>query len=129
MQDVVASIVESLLYSDQGLTAENAALISRVEQLERDLDTRDGIVTRYTARLERLTTKNTELERSLENSFREIERGQKSLEDCLTKHSCVICTSAEADRLTGCVVEVLNMISLDRTSNISIFVRCRHFHA
>ncbi len=94
--------VKSIQCTNHQLTTENAVLVSRVEELERDLVTRDAMVTRYTARLERLTTKNRELEESLENSLKEIEMRQKSLEDWSTKHNCVICTSVEADRLTEC---------------------------
>lgn len=60
------------------------------------------MVTRYIARLELLTTKNTEVDESLENSLREIKKEQKSLEDGSSKHNYVICTSAEADRLIAC---------------------------
>jgi chromosome segregation ATPase len=94
--------VKSIQCTNNQLITENAVLMSRVEELERDLATRDAMVTRYTTRLERLTIKNAELNKSLENSLREIEKGQKSLKDWSSKHNCVICTSAEADRLTGC---------------------------
>jgi chromosome segregation ATPase len=94
--------VKSIRCTNDQLTTENAVLISRVERLKRDIVTRDAILTRSTARIERLTTKNMELEESLQNSLNEIEKGRKSLEDWLNKHNCVICTSAEADRLTEC---------------------------
>jgi hypothetical protein len=61
--------VKSIQCTNHQLTTENAALTSRVEELERHLTTRDAMVARYTARLERLTTKNTELEKDLENSL------------------------------------------------------------
>jgi Zinc finger, C3HC4 type (RING finger) len=50
------------------------------------------MVTRHTARLERLAARNAELDKRLENSLRETRKAQK----------CQICTSAEADRLTEC---------------------------
>jgi chromosome segregation ATPase len=73
--------VKSIQCTNDQLITEKAALISRVGELERDLATRDAMVTRYTTRLERLRIKNAELNKSLENSLREIEKGQKSLKD------------------------------------------------
>jgi chromosome segregation ATPase len=94
--------VKSIQCTNDELKTENAALTSRVEVLERDLATCDVMMTRYTARLERLTARNAELDKRLENSLRETEKAQKSFEDWSSKHKCQICMSAEADRLTGC---------------------------
>jgi hypothetical protein len=94
--------VKNIQRTNHELTTKNAALVSRVEVLERDVATYKVVMTRCTARLERLTARNVELDKSLENSLRETEMARKSLEDWLSKRNCQICTSAEADRLTGC---------------------------
>jgi chromosome segregation ATPase len=57
--------------------AENVALTSRIEVLERDLALRDTTMAHCTTRLERLTTRNTELKRRLKNSLRENEEVRK----------------------------------------------------
>ena len=70
--------------------------------VERDLTTRDTMMAHCTSRLERLTTINTELETRLKNSLRENKEVRQCLEDWLRKRECLVCTSAEADRLTEC---------------------------
>jgi hypothetical protein len=70
--------VKSIGCTNHELTTENAALISRVEVLERDLATCDFMMTRYTARLEHLTARNVELNKSSENSLGETEKTQKA---------------------------------------------------
>ena len=80
----------------------NTALECRVKVLERDLATHKATRTHHTTRLEGVTAKNRELEKSLEKSRRETDKAQKALKDYSSKHRCRVCMSAEADRLTGC---------------------------
>ena len=94
--------LQSVERTNHELRTENATLTSRIKVLKRDLATQDNMRTHYTTRLERLSARNTELKKSLENSLRETDEAQKSLEDYSSKHKCLICTSAEADRLTRC---------------------------
>ena len=58
--------------------------------------------TSYRQRLERLTAKNTELEKDLKIRLRETNDAQRSLEGYSRKHRCPICTLTEADKLTEC---------------------------
>jgi hypothetical protein len=94
--------VANVQRTNDELRTKNATLISRVEVLERDLASCDVDITRFTARIERLTARNAGLKKDLENSLRATETASKSLEDWLSKRSCQICSSAEADRQTGC---------------------------
>lgn len=77
--------------TNKELQSNNVGLTSRNKVLESDLKI-----------LVRLTARNTELNKSLEESQRELKKAQEDLAAWSGKHSCQICMLTEADRITGC---------------------------